>query len=126
MAGKPETADRAAVAQGEKPLKQGSSPAARTPPAQAEAEGARQAAIGFGRRYRRESVAIGAGEAQAAPPVDDDEQEQPDDVDEVPVPRRRLEADVLLGSEVADASAEEAHQQEARADEDVEAVEAGR
>ena len=39
--------------------------------------------------------------APAAPDVDGDEQEQPHDVDEVPVPGGRLEAEMLLGGEVA-------------------------
>ena len=36
--------------------------------------------------------------APAAPDVDAEEQEQPDDVDEMPVPGRRLEAEMLLAA----------------------------
>ena len=66
-----------------------------------------------------------AGVAGAAPPVDADKQEQPDHVDEVPVPSRRLEADVLLRREVARTGAQEANQEEAGPDEHVKTVEAG-
>ena len=62
----------------------------------------------------------------AAPDVDRHEQEQPDDVDEVPVPGGRLEAEMLLRREVAAQGAHQADGQEDRADDDVEAVEAGR
>src|SRR5258708_35647856 len=61
-----------------------------------------------------------------APPIDAAEQEQPDHVDEVPVPGRRLEAEMLLRSEVAGARPEEADDEEGGADDDMEAVEAGR
>src|SRR5687768_4265159 len=64
--------------------------------------------------------------APAAPDVDREEQEEPDHVDEMPVPRRRLEAEMLLGSEIALQRTDEADEQEDRADKDVEAVEAGR
>src|SRR5689334_10132567 len=69
---------------------------------------------------------FGADGAAAAPPVDADEQEQPDDVDEVPVPRRRLEAEMVVRPEMPGACAEEIHREEAGADDDVEAVEARR
>src|SRR5690349_15670408 len=69
---------------------------------------------------------FGADGAAAAPPVDADEQEQPDDVDEVPVPRRRLEAEMVIGLEMPGERAEEIHGEEAGADDDMEAVEAGR
>src|SRR5688572_7707203 len=69
------------------------------------------------------SVVFGA---PPAPHVDDDEQEQPDHVDEVPVPRRRLEPEVLARGEVAEVGAAQADDQEDRADEHVEAVEPGR
>ena len=55
-----------------------------------------------------------------------DEQEQPHHVDEVPVPGGGLEAEMPLRREVAAAGAEPADDQEAGADDDVEAVEAGR
>src|SRR5690349_11015990 len=54
--------------------------------------------------------------APAAPHVDGDEQEQPDDVDEVPVPGGRFEAEVLLRREVALVGADQADQQEDGAD----------
>src|SRR3954453_12533832 len=86
---------------------------------------------GTGREPRR-----GAGEARprsprvrrapAAPDVDADEQEQPHDVDEMPVPGRRLEAEMLLRGEVAFVRADQADDQEDRADDDVGAVEARR
>src|SRR3546814_17768694 len=59
-------------------------------------------------------------------PVYEDEQEQPDDVDEVPVPGGGLEAEMLFGGEVPLHRAEQADRQEDRSDDDVEAVEAGR
>src|SRR4051812_17399127 len=61
-----------------------------------------------------------------APPVDAEEQENPDYVDEVPVPGRGLEAEMLVRLELAVHRPEQADQQESGADEDVEAVEAGR
>src|SRR5512143_3508307 len=64
--------------------------------------------------------------AGAAEDVDAEEQEQPHHVDEVPVPGRRLEAEMLLGLEMTRTRAEQADGQEDRADDDVEAVEAGR
>src|SRR5579872_3370400 len=64
--------------------------------------------------------------AGAAPPIDADEKEQPDDVDEVPVPRRRLEAEMMVGTELAFDRANQANEQERRADDDMCAVEAGR
>ena len=44
---------------------------------------------------------IADGGADAAPPVDADEEEQPHHVDEVPVPGRRLEAEMMVGREMA-------------------------
>src|SRR3546814_4241356 len=64
--------------------------------------------------------------SSAEVPVDEDEQEQPDDVDEVPVPGGGLEAEMLFGGEVPLHRAEQADRQEDRSDDDVEAVEAGR
>src|SRR3984885_11293267 len=57
--------------------------------------------------------------------VDADEQEQPHDIDEVPVPGGSLEAEMPLRRELAGAGSEPADGQEAGADDDVEAVEAG-
>src|SRR5690606_30276548 len=64
--------------------------------------------------------------APAAPDIDGDEEEQPNDIDEVPVPGGRLEPEVLLGREVALVGAEQADAQEDGADDDMEAVEARR
>src|SRR5579883_2822198 len=64
--------------------------------------------------------------ARAAPPVDADEQEQPDHVDEVPVPGCGLEAEVMVRREVPLDGAAEVHREEGGADDHVEAVEAGR
>src|SRR5690349_1358785 len=64
--------------------------------------------------------------ARAAPPVDADEEEQPDHVDEVPVPGRGLEAEVVRRREMALDGAAEVHREEGRADDHVEAVEARR
>src|SRR5690349_18138919 len=64
--------------------------------------------------------------APAAPDVDRGEQEQPHDVDEMPIPGCRLEAEVLPRREIALVSAEQADGEEDRADDHVEAVEAGR
>src|SRR6478672_12365979 len=60
------------------------------------------------------------------PHIDAGEQEQPDHVDEVPVPGGEFEAEVLGGREVALERARQAHDQEDRADDDMRAVEAGR
>src|SRR3546814_8172088 len=62
----------------------------------------------------------------ASPPIDADEEEQPDHVDEVPVPGRRLEAEVVIRLEVAGAGPEEADDEEDGADDHMEAVAAGR
>src|SRR5688572_10246843 len=62
----------------------------------------------------------------AAPDVDRGEEEQPDHVDEVPVPGRSLEAEMLPRREVALIDAHEIDDQEDRANQHVEAMEAGR
>src|SRR5436853_3785865 len=64
--------------------------------------------------------------APAAPDVDRGEQEQPDDVDEMPVPGGRLEPEMLPRREVALVGADQAYGEEDGADDHVEAVEAGR
>src|SRR5215475_4387127 len=70
---------------------------------------------------------MAGGRAGAAEPdVDADEQEQPDHVDEVPVPGGKFEAEMLLRREVTSIGAEQADQQEDGADQHMEAVEAGR
>src|SRR5207237_3781699 len=63
--------------------------------------------------------------AGATPPVDAHEEEQPDHVDEVPIPGRRLEAEMVVGREMALDGAPEIHRKEAGADHHVKAVEAG-
>src|SRR5690348_18323231 len=68
----------------------------------------------------------GVRRAPAAPDVDGGEQEQPHHVDEMPVPGRRLEPEMLLRREVAATRTQVADDQEDRADDNVEAVEAGR
>src|SRR3546814_8295267 len=50
--------------------------------------------------------------APAAPDIDDDEEEQPHDVNEVPVPGRRLEAEMLLRREMALVGAHQADDQD--------------
>src|SRR6185437_1999009 len=63
----------------------------------------------------------------ARPPhIDEGEEEQPHDVDEVPVPGGGFEAEVMVGREVAAHGANKADDQEDRADDDMRAVEAGR
>src|ERR1039458_7280735 len=67
----------------------------------------------------------GCDDRAGAPPVDAAEQEQPDHIDEVPVPGRRLKAEMALRREMAGAGAEPADDQEAGADDHVETVEPG-
>src|SRR5271166_5732724 len=64
--------------------------------------------------------------AAGAPDVDADEQEQPDHVDEVPVPGGEFEAEVLGRGVVAAIGADQADNKEDGADQHVEAVETGR
>src|SRR5713101_5308917 len=59
----------------------------------------------------------------SAPPINADEEEQPHDVHEVPVPCCRLEAEMMIGLEVSGHGAKEVHDEETRADDDMEAVE---
>ena len=68
----------------------------------------------------------GDGRAGAGPDIDGHEQEQPDNVNEVPVPSCRFETDVTLWGEVAPQRAHQADKQEDGANDDVEAVETGR
>src|ERR1700761_5492759 len=74
-------------------------------------------------------VLTGAGShglRTVTPDIDADEQEQPDPVDEMPVPGGEPEAEMLLWREVAGIGACQADDQEDGADQHVEAVEAGR
>src|ERR1700760_1274198 len=61
-----------------------------------------------------------------APHIDADEKEQPHNVDEVPVPGRRLEAEMAGRGELTGDGAEQANRQEDRADDHMQAVEARR
>src|SRR5229473_7180454 len=61
-----------------------------------------------------------------APPIDADEQEQPDHVDEVPVPGRRLQPEMMVRLEMALRRAPQADREKDRPDDDVEAMEPGR
>src|SRR5690606_36309797 len=71
-------------------------------------------------------VTLSREQDSGTPDIDDGEQEQPDDVDEVPVPGRGLEPDVFLRREVSGIGPVEADDQEDRADDDVKAMEARR
>src|SRR4051812_9807610 len=62
---------------------------------------------------------------QTQQPVNPGEEEQPHHVDEMPVPGGGLEADVLVGLELIGGGAEAADDQKHRADEHMEAMEAG-
>src|SRR5580693_9352371 len=64
--------------------------------------------------------------APGTPDIDAGEQEQPYHVDEMPVPGREFEAQMLLRRKLAELGAEQADDQEYCADDDVRAVEAGR
>src|SRR3954466_772550 len=61
-----------------------------------------------------------------APHIDAGEQEQPHHVNEVPVPGGELEAEMLRRREVSEIDPDQTDDQECRADDDMEAVEAGR
>src|SRR6185437_8200401 len=75
----------------------------------------------------RPDVGVSFGKVCAgAPDVDASEEEQPHDVNEVPIPSGELEAEVLLWREVSPERAYQTHDQEDRADDDMGAVEAGR
>src|SRR4051794_35172907 len=70
--------------------------------------------------------AVSHGLGAVSPDIDAEEQEQPDHVDEMPVPGGELETEMLGRREVAGIGAEQAHQQEDGADQHMETVEAGR
>src|SRR3984893_17285497 len=61
-----------------------------------------------------------------APHIYAGEQEQPYHVDEVPVPGGKLESDMLLGRELTSESADQAHNQKDRPDDDMKTMEPGR
>src|SRR5215213_8212598 len=66
------------------------------------------------------------GSSGRSPDVNACEEEEPDHIDEVPIPGRRLKTEMLIGPEVAGKSAKEAHDEEDRSDDDMETVETGR
>src|SRR3954465_8687876 len=70
--------------------------------------------------------AVGHGFGAVAPDVDADEQEQPDHVDEMPVPGGELEAEMLGRREMTGIGADQADDQEDGTDQNMEAVKAGR
>src|SRR3954470_6151267 len=61
-----------------------------------------------------------------APYVDAGKQEQPHHVDEMPVPGRELEAEMLRGREMAEIDTDQADNEECRPDDDMGAVKPGR
>src|SRR5882672_9863443 len=78
------------------------------------------------KRYGKSMRAVRHGFRAVAPDIDADEQEQPHHVDEMPVPGGELEAEMLRRREMAEIRADQAHDQEGRADDHMGAVEAGR
>src|SRR5712671_3172481 len=77
----------------------------------------------LGRCVEPTGIELRTNGTASAPPINADEEEQPHDVHEVPVPCCRLEAEMMIGLEVSGDGAEEVHGEEARADDDMEAVE---
>src|SRR5216683_4431817 len=76
---------------------------------------------------RQNSVrAVGHGLGAVTPDVDADEQEQPNHVDEMPVPGGEFEAQVLGRRKVPGIGAEQADQEEDGADQHMETVKTGR
>src|SRR3954454_9866876 len=70
--------------------------------------------------------AVRHGFGAMTPDVDTDEREQPDHVDEMPVPGGEFEAEMLGRRKMSSHGAEQTHGQEDGADQHVEAMEAGR
>src|SRR5437764_1892378 len=68
---------------------------------------------------------VSRGLCAGAPYIDADEQEQPDHIDEMPVPGGKLETEMLLRRELPGIGAQQADRQEDCANDHVEAVEAG-
>src|SRR5262245_12385829 len=60
------------------------------------------------------------------PNINAGKQEDPNDIDEMPVPSGELEAEMLRRREMSEIGTKQAHDQERRADDDVCAMEAGR
>src|SRR6266545_5378601 len=59
------------------------------------------------------------------PHINAGKQEDPDDVNEMPVPSGELEAEMLRRREMSEIGTKQAHDQKRRADDDVRAMEAG-
>src|SRR5712692_7185419 len=76
----------------------------------------------------RALMAAGVSYARCArtPHINAGKQEDPDDVDEMPIPSGELEAEMLRRCEMSEINTDQTHDQECRADDDVRAVEAGR
>src|SRR3954451_10700904 len=92
---------------------------------------ARAHANNLGQRRRKGSAralprVFGSDRAPRTPDINAGEQEEPDNVDEVPVPGGELEAEMLARRELAEIGTDEADDQENRANDHVEAVEARR
>src|SRR3546814_16637214 len=67
-----------------------------------------------------------SGPEVRTPDIDGEEQEQPDDIDEMPIPGSRFETEMLLGGEVAIVKALQEDREEDGADDDVKAMKPGR
>ena len=61
-----------------------------------------------------------------SPQIDGDEEEEPYHVNEMPVPSSKFETKMLLRREMTSRGAQQAHSQEDRSDDHMEAVKAGR
>src|SRR5258707_4577643 len=70
--------------------------------------------------------AVRHGFRAVAPNIDAGEQEQPDHVDEMPVPGGEFEAEMLVGFELPCQRADQAYDQEGRSDDDMGAMKTGR
>jgi hypothetical protein len=65
-------------------------------------------------------------QALLSPDIDCEEQEQPDNIDKVPIPRRRFKPGMLFRREIALDGAKKAHGQKDRADNNMRPVKSGR
>ena len=61
-----------------------------------------------------------------SPKIDGDEEEEPHNVNEVPVPSSKFETEMLLRREMTSRGAQQAHCQEDRSDDHMESVKSGR
>lgn len=64
--------------------------------------------------------------AKAAPPIDRNEQEQPNHINEMPIPRGRFKTEMVILGVMAFAGAQITHKQEYGSNKDVKAVKACR